>query len=120
MLFTGTANKEVVMKAAKLGVADYLVKPFALRDLGLRVHRQLDDLTPDEAREVMANLLPANDHAIYASVPESREGGWRVYSARHSNMDACAFLKGGEGRTGTNTRIYIRRGTTGWRRVWSE
>lgn len=39
IMLTGVEDKEVVLKSAKLGICDYMLKPFSSEDLIKRIHR---------------------------------------------------------------------------------
>lgn len=45
IMLTGVEDKESVLKSAKLGICDYMLKPFSSEDLLMRIRRVLE---PDE------------------------------------------------------------------------
>ncbi|MDE6814985.1 MAG: response regulator [Lachnospiraceae bacterium] len=42
IMLTGVEDKEVVLKSARLGICDYILKPFSSDDLLSRIHRAFD------------------------------------------------------------------------------
>lgn len=42
IMLTGVENKDSVLESAKLGICDYLLKPFSAAELLKRIHRALD------------------------------------------------------------------------------
>ena len=56
ILVSGKADKDTIMKAAKLGADDFLVKPFSLDELGARVAAQLFALNYPRLKEILKTL----------------------------------------------------------------
>ena len=48
IMLTGVEDKESVLKSARLGICDYILKPFSSEDLHKRIRRVLE---PDEQNE---------------------------------------------------------------------
>lgn len=44
IMLTGVESKEVVLKSAKLGICDYILKPFCSEDLLLRIDRVFEEM----------------------------------------------------------------------------
>lgn len=128
ILTTGTADRDVVLKAAHLGVVDYLIKPFETKDLLGRIEKHLvevdvpflwkliDDLTP----------IPPKD-SRFADIAEMSTGKWSAYSAHKDGRDFCVLLPKGMSEKGAGlmrpesapalVRVYVKRGSL-WRRTW--
>lgn len=128
LLLTGTAEKEVVLKALKLGVVDYIVKPFDLKALMERLHKHLADINFLDVKDLLQSAKsPASEPAKLAQIAAYAEGRWDAYFVPAMGTEFCLLVERGlspssfktmsEERANASVRVYVKRGAH-WACAW--
>lgn len=128
ILITGSAEKEIVLKAAHLGVVDYLKKPFETKELLNRIEKHLVQVDAAFLKTLLGKTAPVTaGDARFRDVAELSEGKWDAHAANVQGREFCVLLpkgmteKGAKHITADNAsgvaRVYLKRGIA-WRRVW--
>ncbi len=127
-VFSGKNQQKIILQALKLGVDDYIIKPFTPKDLVRRVKDLLFTLSESELRALLANLRVKDDDlgGAIANVSDGW-GSHNFYAAAEGDGVLCIAMPRG------NTPIAVsklpfpqivasvgvfRRGAGGWRKIW--
>lgn len=96
-VFTAHTDSEMVRKAIKLGVLDYIVKPFDAKALGRRVSDLIFKPTETELRIMLANLR-MSDQSLLRAVGISKWSGRGLdpYPTTDNNKTICVLLPSGQ------------------------
>ena len=128
IMLTSEADKEIVQKALKLGIADYLVKPFDLKELLARVSRQLVEVSFLDVEQLL-DIIRAAEHAPKRAEHPLKftRGAWNAHLLRHRDREMCLLLpkslgpneaqKLDESAASEVIRVYTRRGQH-WVCLW--
>jgi CheY-like chemotaxis protein len=98
ILVSGEADRDTIMKAAKLGADDFLVKPFSFEELAARVAAQLFTLDYARLKNILQKLhAPAPGDAHSLGIDHIKYKDWDSYPALVEDMELCVLLPKGLG-----------------------
>lgn len=80
IFITGQQDKDVLLEALQLGAADFVLKPFEIQELLLRVRNALDRVTRQRLANPHTGLL--NDDASLAQADRARQADPTLVSVR--------------------------------------
>jgi len=93
LMLTANAKRITVLRTAKMGVEDYICKPFDFDLLSQRIGEQLLELEAETVREILPDM-ERGDHDIYASpdIKDFIQMGWDAYVRVYQQVNLCILI----------------------------
>ena len=127
-VFSGKNQQKIILEALKLGIDDYIIKPFTPKDLVRRVKDLIFTLSEAELRTVLANLR-VKDEDLSPTIAKVSDG-WgshHFYAAAEGDGVLCIATPCGKTPIAISKLPFpqivasvgvFRRGAGGWRKIW--
>lgn len=96
IMITARRDEETVRRAAKLGIDDFVIKPFKLRELAERIAIELFAITDAELRNIFkAPMQMRTSQLRQQGLTDFDPLHWDSYPVRYRNQDLCILMPRG-------------------------